>query len=436
MQAEPSGVAEFPHRHRGLHRLGIPGWRAAFCRYAALFFVLIAALPLSAQTPDSGAETPRPGFVQGTGIHLLEDQGADTAAFVIDLNDEVPHRIEALANPPRLTIDLERVVFSAQAARAASRSIGPVAGFRAGLFVTGQSRIVIDLARPALIERADYVRQGRAVRLVLQVRGTTPERFAARAESDAEARRKRRGEVATVPRSDPRPLIVIDPGHGGIDPGASGPKGELEKDIVLVFARALRDQLLIGGRVQVEMTRDDDRFIALRDRVDFARSRGANLFVSLHADTLAGEPDVRGASVYTNSDRASDAAAARAAEKENRADIAAGVEADDEARGSVESVLFDLARRETRAFSQIAARDAVEAIREGFRVHKTPLRGAGFRVLRAPDLPSILIELGYLSNAEDLTALQDARQRERLARSLANALRGFAIAERKAGPQP
>lgn len=398
--------------------------------------------PAFAQTSPKPGESPAGdaprGMIAGHGIHLIEDQGADTAAMVIDLSDEVPHRVEVIANPPRLVVDLERVVFTGSSARPVTRAVGPVSGYRAGLFLAGQSRIVIDLARPAFVERADYVRQGRAVRLVVQIRGVSAERFNERALRDAEERRQRREAqpVVAAPRKDARPLIVIDPGHGGIDPGASGPKGEAEKDIVLAFGRALRDRLTASGRVAVEMTRDDDRFIALRDRVEFARSKGANLFISLHADTISGEPDVRGASVYTLAERASDAAAARAAEKENRADLAAGVEADDEARGGVESVLFDLARRETRAFSQIAARDAVGAIRDGFRVHKTPLRGAGFRVLRAPDLPSILIELGYLSNAEDLAALSDGAQRQKLAQTLGEALERFVLAERTEAAPP
>jgi N-acetylmuramoyl-L-alanine amidase len=413
---------------------------AVLRRFFVCFFVVyLLLMPRSAPSlAQQQSESPA-AMIAGTGIHLVEDQGADTAALVIDLTDEAAFRHEVLANPPRIAIDLERVVFSGPGTRPSSRAVGPVAGYRAGLFLTGQSRIVIDLARPAIIERGDFVRQGRAVRLVLQIRGVNAERFGQQAARDSEERRKRRSDapvIAGPPRADGKPVVVIDPGHGGIDPGASGLRGEAEKDIVLAFGRVLRDQLLVSGRVAVEMTRDDDRFISLRERVDFARAKGAALFISLHADVLSGEPEVRGASVYTLSERASDAAAARAAEKENRADLAAGLDPDDEARGGVESVLFDLAKRETRAFSQIAARDAVGAIREGFRLHKTPLRGAGFRVLRAPDLPSVLIELGYLSNAEDLAALTDPSARQRLAVSLGAAIERFVLAERVTRPAP
>jgi N-acetylmuramoyl-L-alanine amidase len=174
------------------------------------------------------------------------------------------------------------------------------------------------------------------------------------------------------------------------------------------------------------MTREDDRFISLNERISFARSREAALFVSLHADSLSGEPDVRGASVYTLSERATDAAAARAAEKENRADLLAGLDADEEAKGGIETILVDLARRETRAFAQIAARQTVNAL-GSTRLHKTPMRAAGFRVLRAPDMPSILIELGYLSNATDLAGLMEERTRDGLVAALAEALEAFVL---------
>ena len=156
------------------------------------------------------------------------------------------------------------------------------------------------------------------------------------------------------------------------------------------------------------------------------------LFVSLHADSLSGEGDVRGASVYTLSDRASDADAARAAEKENRADLMAGLDAGEDKREGVEDILFDLARRETRIFSQIVARNAASAIQKGARLHKSPLRSAGFRVLRAPDMPSILVELGYLSNAEDLAVLASESSREKLGAGLGEALVRFMISGRDA----
>jgi N-acetylmuramoyl-L-alanine amidase len=405
---------------------------------ALLLVVIFGALGVLPTGSAARAESPAGKGASGDspaiarGLHLVETGAADSAGLVVDLSREVGVRVEVLSDPDRLVIDLDGVVFSGNPS-GGKPALGPVAGFRAGLFMLGQSRIVIDLARPALAERVEFVRQAGIARLVIEIRAVPAARFAERARLDRHKRLAARSpepEPSGQRKPGARPLIVIDPGHGGIDPGASGPKGEMEKDIVLAFGRALKRAIEADGRVEVQLTREDDRFIALNERVRFARSRGAQLFVSLHADSLAGESDVRGGSVYTLSERASDALAARAAEKENRADLLAGLDPDTESRDGVGDILFDLARRETRLFNQLVAREAVEAMRKGARVHKAPLRSAGFRVLRAPDMPSILIELGYLSNAEDIAGLMGEAQREALARALGNAFIGF-ITERR-----
>ncbi len=399
---------------------------------AALF--ALALLPLlsgfaQAQAPQGPPQAPQGAPVVIRAIHPVEGTSPDLFALVIDLSEETTFRHEVLTGPDRLVIDLDRSFVTASAQRMTGKPLPAIGALRAGLFMAGQSRIVIDLSRPVLVERADFVRQGGVARLVVQLRATSAEAFLAQARLDAAKRlssRNMRPEPTPEENRDPRPLVVIDPGHGGIDPGASGAKGETEKDIVLAVGLALRERLNASGKVRVAMTREDDRFISLNERVNFARSREARLFVSLHADSLQGEPDVRGASVYTLSDRATDALAARAAEKENRADLIAGLDADEEARGGIETILVDLARRETRAFAQVAARQTVTAL--GNRTHKSALRGAGFRVLRAPDMPSILIELGYLSNAQDLKALVDGNEQKALAQTLAQALEAFVLA--------
>lgn len=404
----------------------------------AMAMMLRGVPPVRAQPGDATASI-RPAGPEAPaiarGLHFVELGGADGAGLVVDLPREVNARVEALSEPDRLVIDLDGVVFAGGVPNAGRAAPGPVSGWRAGLFMLGQSRIVVELARPALIERVDFVRQGGVSRLVAEIRAVPAARFQERVKADRAKRIALRAEDSATPAPRPngaRPLIVVDPGHGGIDPGASGPKGEMEKDLVLAFGKALKAALEADGRAEVQLTREDDRFIALNERVRFARSRGAALFVSLHADSLVGESDVRGASVYTVSERASDAAAARAAEKENRADLAAGIDPDSEAGDGVGDILFDLARRETRLFNQLVAREAVGAIRKGFVVHKVPLRSAGFRVLRAPDMPSILIELGYLSNAEDLAKLSAESQREALAKALAKAFASFVTERRDA----
>ncbi|MCA3632194.1 MAG: N-acetylmuramoyl-L-alanine amidase [Methylobacterium sp.] len=406
-------------------RLSSPRRGAGAALLAGLAVFVLALFPASV----AEAQGPQGAPVMIRAIHPVEGQSPDLFAIIIDLSEETAFRHEVLTGPDRLVIDLDRSFVAASAQRMTGRPLPAIGALRAGLFMAGQSRIVIDLARPVLVERADFVRQAGVARLVVQLRATSAEAFMAQARLDSARRmtsRMPRPEPPPDDQGDTRPLVVIDPGHGGIDPGASGARGETEKDIVLAIGLALRDRLARSGRVRVAMTREDDRFVSLGERVKFARAREARLFVSLHADSLAGEPDVRGASVYTLSDRATDALAARAAEKENRADLVAGLDADEEAKGGIEPILLDLARRETRAFGQLAARQTVTAL--GNRTHKTPLRGAGFRVLRAPDMPSILIELGYLSNPQDLRALVDGNDQKSLAETLAHALEAFVLA--------
>jgi N-acetylmuramoyl-L-alanine amidase len=388
-----------------------------------------SGIPLPGGAAGRGADSPN----IARGVHLVAEKAGEGAGIVVDLDRETGARFEVLDNPARLVIDLDGVIFPGAAAGSA-KAVGPVSAWRAGLFLMGQSRIVLDLAEPALIDRIDFVRQAGTARLVASIRTVPQAEFSARAEVDRAKRLTLRQpeEAAGERKAGAKPLLVIDPGHGGIDPGASGPRGEAEKDIVLAMAQALKTAIEADGRIEVQLTRNDDRFLALGERVAFGRSRGAALFVSLHADSLFGEREVRGASVYTLSDRASDANAARAAEKENRADLTAGLDAGEDKREGVDDILFDLARRETRLFSQIAARNSASAISKGARLHKTPLRSAGFRVLTAPDMPSILVELGYLSNAEDLAQLQNAAVRTKLAAELSKALTEFILSGRDA----
>jgi len=227
-------------------------------------------------------------------------------------------------------------------------------------------------------------------------------------------------------------VVVLDPGHGGIDTGTHGPGGELEKHLVLEFAAALRDKLEKTGKYRVVMTRTDDTFVELAERVRFARLRQAQLFISIHCDALArGEGDAEGATVYTLSDKASDAEAQRLADAENRADVIAGVNLAAEPN-DIADILIDLAQRETRSFSAHFARNVVGDLRGTARLHKHPLRSAGFRVLKAPDVPSVLIELGYVSNPGDLKQLVSESWRSRTGDAIAHAVHTY-FATRLAG---
>jgi N-acetylmuramoyl-L-alanine amidase len=220
-------------------------------------------------------------------------------------------------------------------------------------------------------------------------------------------------------------LIVVDPGHGGIDNGTRAASGEMEKTIVLEFSQLLRDKIEKSGKYRVLMTRTDDSFVALGERVRLARAHQAALFVSIHADALRRrEGDAQGATVYTLSERASDARAARLAEAENQADVIAGLDLSSEPK-DVAGILIDLARRETKTFSLQFAQSVVGHLKSTARLHQHPLKSAGFVVLKAPDVPSVLVELGYVSNRADLKSLISPEWRERTADSLVQAMDAF-----------
>jgi N-acetylmuramoyl-L-alanine amidase len=234
---------------------------------------------------------------------------------------------------------------------------------------------------------------------------------------------------------DLRPVVVIDPGHGGIDPGTRAPSGELEKDLTLGFATVLRSKLEATGKYRVMMTRADDTFIELSERVQVARQQRAQLLISIHCDALArGEGEAQGATVYTLSDQASDAEAQRLADAENRADVIAGVDLADEPN-EIADILIDLAQRETKSFSAAFARDVVKDMSATARMHKHPLKSAGFRVLKAPDVPSVLIELGYVSNARDLKQLVSETWRSHTADAIVRAVQAY-FTTRVAGAAP
>ena len=227
-----------------------------------------------------------------------------------------------------------------------------------------------------------------------------------------------------LPVSDIRPVVVIDPGHGGIDNGSQA-GGESEKNLVLGFALALRDRIEKAGKYRVVMTRTDDTFIPLGDRTKIARTQSAALFVSIHADALPRrEGSAQGATVYTLSEKASDAEAERLAESENKADAIGGVNLTEEPT-DVADILIDLAQRETRTFSNHFARLLVGELKTTARMHKYPLKSAGFKVLKAPDVPSVLLELGYVSDKSDLEQLVSEAWRAKTVGSVNQALDAF-----------
>lgn len=382
---------------------------------------------MSAQAADRPAAPPVPSsdsFPVATDARLGGDE--TQTRFVMDFSRKIDLRAFTLADPYRVVIDIPQVVFQLPP-KAGESGRGLIKAFRFGLVMQGGSRLVFDLARPARIEKAFVVdpTESAPARLVLDLAPTDRDAFLRRIVTDNHAARADLPRAEAPQAGDSRPLIVLDPGHGGIDTGTKGPDGEEEKDIVLDFAQRLRDRVEKTGKYRVLLTRTDDTFVALADRVRIARDAGAALFVSIHADSLPhGEGDAQGASIYTLSETATDSETARLAEKENRADVIAGVDLKTEP-DDVAGILIDLAERETKSFSTQFAHKLAGEMKAVTRMHKKPLKSAGFRVLRAPDVPSVLVELGYVSNRQDLQSLLSDTWRNRTADTMAQAIDAF-----------
>jgi N-acetylmuramoyl-L-alanine amidase len=335
----------------------------------------------------------------------------------------------ALEKPDRLVLDLPEVNFQLPG-HTGENGTGLIKSFRFGLFGFGRSRIVIDLAGPAHVASVvnTPLLKDLGTTVTIELERLDREAFhelagASRASAPSPKAANSAAVQPSVPATpkDARPLVVIDPGHGGFDPGAMGGNGEVEKVITLEFATTLVTELERRGHVRVALTRSTDTFISLPDRVRFARDQNAALFVSIHADTLTGIANVQGATVYTLADHASDAEAARVAEKENRVDQQAGLDSGENDE-EVVSILDDLMRRETKILSVAFAQRLVRALETHVRLNKNPLRSAAFLVLRAPDVPSALVELGYLSSDADRTSFASPLWREEAARAIANAI--------------
>ncbi|MHC2334900.1 N-acetylmuramoyl-L-alanine amidase [Bradyrhizobium sp. USDA 4454] len=415
---------------------------------AALVFA-VASAPSAAEGLQNGqaapaANAPAASAPAASASDLPVASGARIAGddkqtrFILDLDRKIEFRAFPLADPYRVVVDIPQVNFQLPAGTGATGR-GLVKAFRYGLVMPGGSRIVFDLNGPVKIASA-YVldaANGQPPRLVLdfeEVDRTSfvqslapegrPELKPAISETTATVPAVTTAALPPVTTTDPRPLIVIDPGHGGIDNGTQS-GDQTEKNLVLGFGLALRDRIEKSGKYRVVMTRSDDTFIPLNDRVKIARSQSAALFVSIHADALPRrEGDAQGATIYTVSDKASDAEAERLAEAENKADAIAGVNLTDEPT-EVADILIDLAQRETKTFSNRFARLLMDEMKSTVRMHKHPLKSAGFRVLKAPDVPSVLVEIGYVSNKGDLEHLVSENWRNKAVGSMVQAIDAF-----------
>ncbi len=362
----------------------------------------------------------------------LEPDG-DATVVVISLSRPAIYRVVTLPDPYRIVIDLSHVEFRLPPADRTT-SLGIVKAFRYGRFAAGKSRIVIDTDGPARVLRSSSAQTAGGAQVRVSLAATTGYAF-----GKVYRKRKRREaiqqqdaaqwEAVTRParaRKDGKKVIVIDPGHGGVDSGATVEARTREKDIVLAFSHDLRKALERTGRYVVRMTRRGDIFVPLRARVEFARRHGADLFISIHADSVASEADagISGTTVYTLSEDGSDAAAREFAARENTSDVIAGVDLPEQSN-AVTNILVDLAQRETNSRSEDFARVVLAHIRKATKLSRGPHRSAAFRVLKAPDVPSLLIELGYLSNHADETRLRSPKWRADVARSLTRSVKRY-----------
>lgn len=392
-------------------------------RQASRIFAALVALMLLA-----GAALAQQGQLSGLaradgGASRLWVEG-EALALDLVLSQPVPWRVRFLAGPPRLVVDFREVDFAGlEPARLMAGAPGQVTDLRAGPVREGWSRLVLVLDRPRLLASAELrteARGGAVALLRLRLRPAEPAQFAAEvARPDPPDWALPRATVTPAPRR-PRGQgpwrVVLDPGHGGIDPGAER-GGHTEAALMLTFARELKEALLRTGGFQVVMTREDDSFVPLETRVALAHAARGDVFISLHADAVA-EGLATGATIYTLAAEASDAASAALAERHDRDALMSGVDLTGQ-DDLIAGVLMDMARTETAPRTAKLAASLVAAIRgEKLALHKTPQRGAAFSVLKAPDIPSVLLELGYLSSPADLARLTDPKWRARMVAAL------------------
>lgn len=392
--------------------------------FLAAWLLSLSGFAVSAQT---GADLAALARLLPEASHVSADEQGVT--LEIGLSQPVPYRVFSLAGPDRIVIDFREVAFGDWTevvdwpAAITAAEAGPAR-------MAGWSRLVLDLAQPLqpqTVEMTSDPQSGQA-RVILRLVPVSAAIFAEATVAPPEVKAPQAMlQTGARPQDDGRLVVAIDPGHGGVDPGAvRGPY--TEADLVLTFSRELRDALRRTGLVEVVLTREADLFVPLPARVTAARAAGADLLISVHADALA-EGRARGATVYTLSDTASDAAAAALAEQHDRADLLAGIDlhgADDVVAG----VLMDLARIETAPRSAAFAATLVaqiEAVDLG--LHRRPLGEAGFNVLRAADIPSVLLEIGFMSDEADLRNILDPDWRATMQGAIITAILEWATAD-------
>jgi N-acetylmuramoyl-L-alanine amidase len=384
-----------------------------------------AALCLGMATAIA-ADGAKPEPLLAYGARIIGDDAR--TRIVIDFDQSPSFSIHYIANPERIVVDLPATAFGFDTKQLEAR--GLFKDIRYGAMGEGSARIVLTAIKPVklAIAKVQQDEDGKGHRLVLDAEMTSKEAFAALVKAQTWNGADDQQVTSAIPAAEAaKPgdfVIAVDAGHGGIDTGAIGVDTKTEeKQVTLAFAKALADRLNREPGIKAFLTRDNDEFLSLSERVQIARQNHAGLFISLHADTLK-QKDIRGATVYTISDKASDKLAADLAERENLSDQIAGKETVAEPP-EVADILLDLTRRETQAFSISLAESVLNSFKDQIGTINNPHRHAGFQVLRAPDVPSILVELGFLSNVEDEKLLLDETWRGKMADLMTDAVKRY-----------
>ncbi|MDR6899685.1 N-acetylmuramoyl-L-alanine amidase [Rhizobium miluonense] len=394
-------------------------------RLAAAAFALVILVSVSAFAPAAAADAS----VLAYGARIAGDDAR--TRIVIDMDRAPTFTVHYLDNPVRIVVDLPSTAFGFPAG--SLKPTGLFKDIRYGTMDADSARIVLTAKKPVKLVtgKVQADESGKGQRLVLDAEMLPAEQFAELVNKQSwtsDDTAKDVGPVEPAQKADPNVfLVAVDAGHGGIDAGATGTDGVTqEKDITLAFAKMFADKLNAQPGIKAFLTRDKDQYLSLSERVTIARQNRASLFISLHADTLK-QKDIRGATVYTISDKASDRLAGEVADRENNSDQIAGAETQAQP-AAVNDILMDLTRRETQAFSISLAQDVLSSFNGQIAMINNPHRHAGFQVLTAPDVPSILLELGFLSNKEDEKLLLDANWREKVADRLTEAVKQYRVA--------
>lgn len=391
----------------------------AFRNLLILIFISLTVLPTKA------AEETLPVAFSG---NIAGD--TDSTRFFMDFSSNVTVQTFYMDKPNRVIVDLSEIDFQLDAEEVLMPR-GLISNVRVGRISKGRSRIVITLTQPAEIIRASIqkVLDEDYYRFLLDLDASTQERFTSLLDAqklvlgESGSVAKKGDRVRPVEKKAGRFTIVLDPGHGGIDGGAVGRLGTREKNVVFDFARELQAQLQGAGPFDVKLTREDDVFLSLRERLDFNRRMQADLFISIHADSLR-DRSVRGSTIYTLSKKASDRLSERLAESENSVDQLAGL-ANQADSSTITDILIDLTTRETKVFSKRFSRILMVNLGREVKLIKNPIRSAAFGVLKAPDVPGVLLELGYLSNAEDEKLMRTEAWRRKASDAVTQAIIAF-----------